>query len=83
MVKDEQTGEMRAKELTSLMIACIMGNMNSVKELVNMAKGELSDEEFQDFIDIKVQRNMGGNNALLYACNSSNSNFILVDYLIN
>ena len=26
---------------------------------------------------------MGGNNALLYACNSSNSNFLLVDYLIN
>lgn len=26
---------------------------------------------------------MGGNNALLYACNSSNSNFVLVDYLIN
>lgn len=26
---------------------------------------------------------MGGNNALLYACNSSNSNFILVNYLIN
>ena len=26
---------------------------------------------------------MGGNNALLYACNSSNSNFILVNFLIN
>jgi ankyrin repeat protein len=26
---------------------------------------------------------MGGNNALLYACNSTNSNFVLVNYLIN
>ena len=35
------------------------------------------------FIDIKVAREIGGNNALLYACNSSNANFILVNYLIN
>ncbi len=26
---------------------------------------------------------MSGNNALLYACNSSNFNFILVNYLFN
>ena len=26
---------------------------------------------------------MGGNNALLYACNSTSSNFVLVDFLIN
>ena len=25
---------------------------------------------------------MGGNNALLYACNSSTENYMLVDYLI-
>lgn len=34
-------------------------------------------------MNIKVTREMGGNNALLYACNSSNSNYHLVDYLIS
>ena len=31
LIKDEQTGEIRIKELSSLMIACIMGNMKTVK----------------------------------------------------
>jgi ankyrin repeat protein len=30
-----------------------------------------------------VAREMGGNNALLYACNSTNSDYYLVFYLIN
>ena len=30
LTKDEETGEIRAKELTSLMTACIMGNMKTV-----------------------------------------------------
>jgi len=29
-----------------------------------------------------VERNQGGNNALLYACSASNANFILVHYLV-
>jgi len=33
-------------------------------------------------VDIKVTREMGGNNALLYACNSSTENYMLVNYLI-
>ena len=83
IVKDEQTGEIRVNELTSLMIACIMGNMNTVKQLLKEARKLLTSEQFHQFINIKVTREMGGNNALLYACNSSNSNFILVNYLIN
>ena len=74
---------MRIKELTSLHVAAIMGNMNTVKELLKQARDLLSPEKFRLFINIKVAREMGGNNALLYACNSSNSNFILVDFLIN
>lgn len=30
LIKDEQSGEMRINELSSLMIACIMGNMKTV-----------------------------------------------------
>ena len=43
-VKDEQTGEMRLKELSSLMIACIMGNMKTVRQLINEARKSLSKE---------------------------------------
>jgi len=50
---------------------------------LNEAKKLLTEDQLELFINIKVTREMGGNNALLYACNSSNSNFLLVDYLIN
>jgi ankyrin repeat protein len=60
-----------------------MGNMTTVKELIKHARQTLSREQFVLFVNIKVSREMGGNNALLYACNSTNSNFMLVDYLIN
>ena len=83
LVKDEETGETRIKELTSLHVAAIMGNMQTVKTLLKEARKLLPPDEFQLFINIKVIREMGGNNALLYACNSSNSNFLLVDFLIN
>jgi ankyrin repeat protein len=83
IIKDPENGETRIKELTSLHIASIMGNMTTVKELIKHARQTLSREQFVLFVNIKVSREMGGNNALLYACNSTNSNFMLVDYLIN
>ena len=42
LIKDEETGEIRMKELSSLHIACIMGNMNTVKQLLFEAKRQLS-----------------------------------------
>ena len=74
---------MRLAELSSLMIACIMRNMKTVKQLINVARKTLSKDQFNQYINIKVNRLMGGNNALLYACNSSNSDYFLVHYLIN
>ena len=71
------------KELSSLMIACIMGNMKTVVQLIDEARETLTMEQFKNYVNIKVARKMGGNNALLYACNSSKANFVLVDYLIN
>lgn len=82
LTQDEETKEVRLKELSSLMIACIMGNMKTVKHLINEARERLPPEQFDTYINIKVCREMGGNNALLYACNSSNSNHHLVEYLI-
>jgi len=74
---------MRIKELTPLMIACIMGNMQTVKEIVEAARETLSPDDFTMFIDVKVERNQGGNNALLYAINSQNTNVLrLVHYMI-
>lgn len=35
LIKDSETGEIRLKELSSLMIACIMGNMSSVRILID------------------------------------------------
>lgn len=64
------------------MIACIMGELTTVKILVTEAKKRLSKEQYDLFINIKVTRRMGGNNALLYACNSKDSNCLIVDYLI-
>ena len=56
IVKDHQSGEMRLAELSSLMIACIMGNMKTVKQLINVARKTLSKEQFNQFINIKVAR---------------------------
>lgn len=64
------------------MIACIMGKIDTVKELVEQARIRLTPENFKLFINIKVMTKMGGNNALLYACNSSYSNELIVQYLI-
>lgn len=62
------TQEMRTKELTPLMIACIMGKLDTVKELITEARKRLSPEDISLFINVKVIPEMGGNNALLYAC---------------
>ena len=48
---------MRIKELTPLMIACIMGNIQTVKEIVEAAREALSPEDFSMFINVKVERN--------------------------
>lgn len=77
-----RTKEIRVKELTSLMTACIIGNFNSVKHLVQVAKKRLNPEQFKLFINVKTTQEFGGNNALLYACSSTNSNFMIVNYLI-
>lgn len=55
------------------MIACIMGKLSTVKKLVETAKERMRADMFKLFIDIKVTRDIGGNNALLYACNSSSN----------
>ena len=82
LIRDFQTGELRIKELTPLMIACIMGNLKTVIQIVDEARKRLSEVDFKLFIDMKIARAQGGNNALLYACQSSNDNFMLVDYLV-
>lgn len=74
---------MRIKELTPLMVACIMGNMQTVKKIVTAARETHDESDFNLFINVKVERKQGGNNALLYAINSKNSNsYMLVHYLI-
>ena len=58
-VRDEQTGEIRTTELTSLMVACMMGNMQTAKILIEHARkvyGENSPEDFRLFIDIQIDR---------------------------
>ena len=82
-IKDDSgNSEFRYIELTSLMIACIMGQLNTVKQLVQMARLKLKPEEFNIFINVKVSKEMGGNNALLYSCNSSHYNDDIFNYLI-
>lgn len=48
---------------------------------------EHSPEDFRLFIDIQIERDKGGNNALLYACNNysalDSGNYLLVQYLID
>lgn len=82
IIRDVETKEPRIKELTALMIACIMGNIQTVELIVEEARRILSPEDFALFINVKVERSQGGNNALLYACSSSSANQMIVDYLI-
>ena len=49
LIKDAETNEIRLKELSSLMIACIMGNMTSVRQLLDEAKAKLSAKDFKTF----------------------------------
>ena len=80
IVKDEQIGEIRISELTPLMVACMMGNMQTAKTLIETARNayDTSPDDFRMFVDIKIERSKGGNNALLYACNDTNGNYMLV-----
>jgi hypothetical protein len=47
---------MRIKELTALMIACIMGNIQTVQLIVEEAHKTLSRDDFNLFINVKVER---------------------------
>jgi ankyrin repeat protein len=62
-----------------------MGNMQSAKIIIEKAKlfYEDNEEEFKTFVNIKTSMSLGGNNALLYACESAKGNYILVQYLID
>lgn len=57
LIRDFETGEIRIKELTALMIACIMGNIKTVEQIVTEARKRLSKEDFNRFINVKVERN--------------------------
>ena len=53
------------------MVACMMSNMQTARILVEQARLLYlphSPEDFRLFIDIKMDRTMGGNNALLFSC---------------
>lgn len=65
---------MRITELTPLMVACMMSNMQTARILVEQARLMYlphSPEDFRLFIDIQMDRTMGGNNALLYSCTNT------------
>ena len=65
------------------MVACIMGELKTVDLICREAQKRLNPDSFNQFINIKVAREMGGNNALLYACTSSKENNVrIVNYLI-
>eukprot|EP00347_Sterkiella_histriomuscorum_P019677 403340709 len=89
LIKDEQTQQIRTTELTPLMVACMIGNMQTARILIEHARQiyEHNHEDFRLFIDIQIDRDKGGNNALLYACNNQNAldggNYLLVQYLID
>jgi ankyrin repeat protein len=96
LIRDNQSGEVRISELTSLMVACMMSNMQTVRILVEQARKVYlphAPEDFRLFVDVKIARSMGGNNALLYACTNSGSpgsedieeeeNYMLVRYMID
>jgi len=83
LLHDPESGEIRIKEPTSLMIACIMGNMQTVQKIVSVARQTLSPQEFELFINVRVERSQGGNNALLYAIGGQDTNnYLLVHYLV-
>lgn len=82
LIQDFDSKETRINELTPLMIACLMGNIQTVQLIVEEARRRLSPADFEMFINVKVKRSQGGNNALLYACSSSGANFMLVHYLV-
>jgi ankyrin repeat protein len=67
LIRDFKDGTIRIKELTPLMIACIMGNMDTVHNLVTVAREKLTPEDFALFINVQIERDQGGNNALLFA----------------
>ena len=56
LIRDFEKGEIRIKELTALMIACIMGNIQTVQQIVTEARKRLNKEDFTLFIDVKVER---------------------------
>ena len=82
LIRDFETQDIRIKELTALMIGCIMGNIKTVQQIVSEARKRMTKEDFYLFINVKVERNQGGNNALLYACSSASTNYTLVNYLV-
>lgn len=50
---------------------------------MHVARETLSPEDFALFINVKIERNQGGNNALLYAISGQNTNsYLLVHFLI-
>ena len=57
LIRDFETGEIRIKELTALMIACIMGNIKTVQQIVTEARKRMSRADFTLFINVKVERN--------------------------
>ena len=65
------------------MIACIMGQFQTVKKLVELAKLKYKPDDFKLFLNVKVIEEMGGNNALLYACNATPINEQIIEYLVN
>jgi hypothetical protein len=89
LVYDSTANEYRVTELTPLMVACMLSNMQTSRILVEHAKALYlphSPEDFRLFIDVKIAKDAGGgNNALLYACNASGTddNYLLVSYLID
>jgi len=54
LIRDFETGEIRIKELTALMIACIMGNIKTVQQIVTEARKRMSKVDFNLFINVKV-----------------------------
>ena len=57
LIRDFETSEIRIKELTALMIACIMGNIMTVQQIMTEARKRMTKEDFNRFINVKVERN--------------------------
>lgn len=63
-----------------------MGELSMVKQLVQSSRKYLSMEKFEEFINIKVTRRMGGNNAILYAISSQSdtkNKLAIAEYLVS